>query len=85
MATGCYVIGFPGFGGREIFDPSYSEPIEDGDVLSMARAAAEWLARYEQDPMAVREAGARASEHIRARYSLERLRAELIAFYEDLL
>jgi glycosyltransferase involved in cell wall biosynthesis len=85
MAAGCYVIGFPGFGGRELFDSSFSKPAEDGDVLSVASAAAEWIARYEQDPLAVREAGARASEHIRQRYSLERLRRKLIAFYEDLV
>jgi glycosyltransferase involved in cell wall biosynthesis len=84
MAAGCYVIGFPGFGGREIFDRAYSEPVEDGDVLSMARAAAEWLARYEQDPTTVREAGRRASERTLERYSPERLHADLAAFYEDL-
>jgi glycosyltransferase involved in cell wall biosynthesis len=83
MAAGCYVIGFPGFGGREMFDSSFSSPAEDGDVLSVARAAAEWLARYEREPAAVREAGARASERIRQRYSLERLRGKLIGFYED--
>jgi glycosyltransferase involved in cell wall biosynthesis len=82
MAAGCYVIGFPGFGGREIFHRRYSEPVEDGDVLSMARVAAEWLARYEQDPTTVREAGRLASERTLERYSPERLRADLAAFYE---
>ena len=85
MAAGCYVIGFSGFGGREIFDPSSSTPVEDGDVLGMARAVAYWVDRYETDPMAVREVGVRASEHVRERYSLERLRAGLVGFYEDFL
>lgn len=82
MASGCYVVGFPGFGGREIFDPAFSTPIEDGDVLSAAREVAELLRRYEQDPGEVRRAGARASEHIRARYSMERQAEGLVAFYE---
>jgi len=85
MAAGCYVIGFPGFGGRELFDPSFSKPIEDGDVLSMARAVDEAVRVYERDPIAIREAGARASRHIRERYSLEHLREALIATYENLM
>jgi len=85
MAAGCYVIGFPGFGGRELFDPSFSDAIEDGDVLAMARAIDERLRVYERDPIAVREAGARAAAHIRERYSLERLRSALIATYESLI
>jgi glycosyltransferase involved in cell wall biosynthesis len=84
MASGCYVIGFPGFGGREIFDPAFSEPVEDGDVLSLAREVANLLRLYERQPGLVREAGVRASEHIRERYSLERQRNELLAFYEQL-
>jgi hypothetical protein len=85
MAAGCYVIGFSGFGGREIFDPSFSRPIEDGDVLSFARATDDLLRRYERDPVAVREAGERASAHIQERYSPERLRAALISTYESVV
>lgn len=84
MASGCYVVGFPGFGGRDIFDPAFSSPVEDGDVLSAAREIAELLRRYEQDPDDVRAAGARASEHIRAQYSRERQVKDLIAFYKAL-
>jgi glycosyltransferase involved in cell wall biosynthesis len=84
MASGCYVIGYPGFGGREIFAPAFSMPVEDGDVLTMAREVANSLRLYEQRPDLVREAGARASEHIRERYSLERQRGELLAFYGQL-
>ncbi len=84
MASGCYVIGFPGFGGREIFDPAFSKPVEDGDVLSMAKAVADLLSLYERQPDLVRDAGARACEYIRERYSLERQHGELLAFYERL-
>ena len=38
MASGCYVIGFAGIGGREIFDPSYSSPVEDEET-SLQRPA----------------------------------------------
>jgi glycosyltransferase involved in cell wall biosynthesis len=84
MASGSYVIGFPGFGGREIFVPAFSTPVEDGDVLSLAREVADLMRRYERDPGSVREAGAHACEHIRECYSLERQRDALLAFYEQL-
>jgi glycosyltransferase involved in cell wall biosynthesis len=84
MASGCYVIGFPGFGGREIFDRAFSRPVEDGDVLSLAREVTNLLSLYERQPGLVRETGARACEHIRERYSLERQRSELLAFYAQL-
>ena len=84
MASGCYAVGFHGFGGRDIFDPSFSSPVEDGDVLSAAREVAELLSLYERQPNAVREAGARAREHIRKQYSLELQREKLLAFYERL-
>lgn len=85
MASGCYVVGFPGFGGREIFDPAFSMPLEDGDVLSVARELARLLELYERRPSEIRVAGALARERIRERYSLERQRAELLAFYDQLL
>jgi glycosyltransferase involved in cell wall biosynthesis len=84
MASGSYVIGFPGFGGREIFDPAFSTPVEDGDVLSLAREMADLLGLYERQPGVVREAGLDACEHIRERYSLERQRVELLGFYDRL-
>jgi glycosyltransferase involved in cell wall biosynthesis len=84
MASGCYVIGFSGFGGREIFDQAFSRQVEDGDVLSVAREVANFLHLYERQPGLVREAGARASEHIREQYSLECQRTALLSFYERL-
>jgi glycosyltransferase involved in cell wall biosynthesis len=85
MASACYVIGFPAFGGREIFDPEFSEPIEDGDVLSFARAVEQAMFDFERDPETIRRAGARAAEHIRSLYSPERQRDELLDFMAGVL
>lgn len=85
MASGCYVIGFPAFGGREIFDAAFSVPIEDGDVLSFARAVADAMADFERDPGAIHEAGRRAAEHVRRVFSPERQRAELLGVLGELL
>jgi Glycosyl transferases group 1 len=83
MASGCYVIGFPAFGGREIFDPSFSRPIPDGDVLAFAREVADAMRTFDEDPAAMRAAGARAAEHVRRAYAPERQRAELVEFLDD--
>lgn len=84
MASGCYVVGFSGFGGRELFDPSFSKPVEDGDVLAAARELAELLSLYERQPGAVREAGLRAAGKVRERYSLGRQAEAVLAFYDEL-
>jgi glycosyltransferase involved in cell wall biosynthesis len=85
MASGCYVIGFPAFGGREIFDPDVSRPVEDGDVLAFAREVEQAIWDFERDPAAIRQAGARAAEHIRTTYSPERQRDELLDFMAGVL
>jgi len=84
MASGCYVVGFPAFGGRELFDPAFSAPVEDGDVLRAARALGEAMERYERDPGELRSAGAMAGEHVRSRHSLAGQVEALLAFYAEL-
>jgi glycosyltransferase involved in cell wall biosynthesis len=81
MASGCYVVGFPGFGGRDLFEAGCSQAVEDGDVLTLARQVAATIDRYEREPEAVREAGARASRHALALCSAQRQREELLDFY----
>jgi glycosyltransferase involved in cell wall biosynthesis len=84
MASGCYVIGFPAFGGREIFDPAFSCPVEDGDVLAMARATAGVLEQFEREPASIRRMGADAMAHIRRRYAPDRQRTELLRVFGGL-
>jgi glycosyltransferase involved in cell wall biosynthesis len=84
MASGCFVVGFPGFGGREVFDPSFSTAVEDGDVLGAAKAVAAACARYETEPRLVRADGARAAARIRERFSRENQAARLLGFFDRL-
>lgn len=84
MASGCFVVGFPGFGGRELFDPSFSVAVEDGDVLGAATAVAAACARYEAEPQAVRADGARAAAMVRERFSEENQVARLLGFFDRL-
>jgi glycosyltransferase involved in cell wall biosynthesis len=84
MASGCLTIGFPAFGGRELFDPADSIAVEDGDVLAAARALAEAMERYELDPASVRAQGTRAAGRIAREYTLQRQSKALLAFYAGL-
>ena len=84
MASGCYVVGFPGFGGREIFDPSCSAPVEDGDVLAAATAVGSALERYEREPQAMREDGARAAARVHRCYPPQNQVDRLLEFYAQL-
>lgn len=84
MASGCFVVGFPAFGGRELFDPAFSAPVEDGDVLSAARELAAAMEVYEQRPAELRALGASARDHVLEHCSPRRQRDELIDFFERL-
>ncbi len=85
MASGCYVVGYTGMGGREFFDPAYCTPVPDSDLLAFARAVEEACTAYDTDPDAFTKTGRAASEQVLSRYSTENLRADLRAFYADLL
>lgn len=82
MACGCYVVGFPGLGGREYFRPEFSSPVEDGDVLAFARAAAAALA---QDPATLAARAREGAAYISRQYSPAGQRDDLLAFFVPLL
>jgi glycosyltransferase involved in cell wall biosynthesis len=85
MASGCFVVGFPGFGGRELFDPECSAPAEDGDVLGAAARLAEAMELYGTRPAELREAGMRARSRIVDGWTPEGQRQALLDFFAGLL
>ena len=87
MACGSYVVGYPGQGGREYFDPAYCAPVPDGDLLAYARAVEQAIADHDhdRDPAGFGGRGRLASQRVLDRYSADGLRADLLAFYEPLL
>jgi hypothetical protein len=82
MAAGCYVVGFTGLAGRDFFDPAYSRPVPEGDVLAFAQAVE---AVCGTDPDILAKAGRTASETILGRYSEAGLRDDLRTFYDAFL
>lgn len=84
MASGCYVVGYTGMGGREFLDPAYCAPVPDGDLLAFARSVEEACTAYDTNPDDFAKAGRTASERILTQYSAARLRSDLRAFYAAL-
>jgi Glycosyl transferases group 1 len=84
MASGCYVIGFHGQGGREYFNAAYCQPIPDTDLLSFARAVEASAAAYESNPVEFSRTGLAASAAVLERYCADGLREDLRTFYGGL-
>jgi glycosyltransferase involved in cell wall biosynthesis len=85
MASGCYVVGFTGLGGRDYFDPAYCTPVAESDLRAYAAAVEEAIQRYEADPESLAKAGRMASERILGQYHEMGLRDDLVALYSRLL
>jgi hypothetical protein len=85
MASGCYVVGFTGMGGKEFFDPAYCAPVPEGDLTAYAAAVQAATERYDKDPEELAELGRTASQRVLARYREAGLRADLARFYQPLL
>lgn len=85
MASGCYVVGYPGQGGKEFFDPEYCAPVPDSDILAFATAVEEVIGVYDEDRELLVKAGRLASERVLARYSPDALRDDLRTCYRGIL
>lgn len=84
MASGSYVVGYTGMGGREFFDPSYCTPVPDSDLLAFAQAVTDAIGRYEDDPQAFAKLGRSASERILGHYHPDGLTEDLRRAYQEL-
>lgn len=80
MACGSYVVGYPGGGGKEFFDPAYSRPVESTTQLVIALEEAMSTPSEE-----LRDAGRRASAAILSRYTDPGLESDLSAVFSRLL
>ena len=69
MASGCLVVGFDGFGGREYFRLPYAESVENGDTVAFARAVERLTRRFDDDPAATAALSEAASRFVLESYS----------------
>lgn len=85
MATGCYVIGYCGQGGKEYMNPTFSSPIADGDITAFAKEVCRIAALYEESPSEVLKKGKLASDFIRETYSLENEKEDIGKLWTKIL
>jgi glycosyltransferase involved in cell wall biosynthesis len=85
LASGCLVVGFDGFGGRELFQPPFATSIEDGDVVAFARAVEDVIHRIDADPAAMAAAAVEGARFAREHYSQEVERRDLVGVFAPLL
>jgi hypothetical protein len=78
VASGCFVIGFHGLGGREYLRPPHATIVDDGDVVGVATAVEEFTRRFDtcRDSLALHMSD--AADQIRATYSHEHQTADLV-------
>jgi hypothetical protein len=85
MASGCAVIGYHGRGGKEYFDPAFSDPVETGDIVGFARAVENVLAQERTHPGTLERRGKQAMEFVRDHYSPVREAEEIVASWRNIL
>lgn len=69
MAMGCWVIGYSGLGGDELFGLGGSTPVRYGDWAGFHRAVADVITTFEQEPAATDQILRRQALACRQRYS----------------
>jgi hypothetical protein len=85
LACGCLVVGFDGFGGRELFRAPFATSIEDGNVVAFAQTVEDVIRRIDEDPAAMRDAARAGSAFALESYSREVERQDLLDVFAPLL
>ena len=84
LASGCYVIGFTGLGGGELFEnPTFALAVPEDDIVSYAEAVSGWIVNF--DPVRQAQHGVQAADWVHGHYSLDRERRSLLAMWNELL
>jgi GT2 family glycosyltransferase len=85
MASGCVVIGYHGFGGREYFLEDFSFPVEYGDVVAFAKTMEKVIEWWRREPEKVAALGERAMRFVRDEYSQQREDEDLDRVWSTLI
>lgn len=84
MASGCVIIGWAEYGGREYMLPDISIPVAQGEVVALARGVERALRDYDEAPRAFDSIGARAATFVHERYySPEHEREDELRFHQE--
>ena len=84
MASGCYVVGFTGGGGREFMLEEHCSVIADQDLLGLAGEVERTAHSWDRDRESVEHRAELGREFVRSRYNRERLVASLGQAFDEL-
>lgn len=84
MASGCLVVGYHGFGGKEFLLPNASYPVETGNLLACAKTLEKVINKIEQNPRAAERASTRARRLIQGRYGGSQSEDSIVAAWKHI-
>jgi hypothetical protein len=83
IASGCFVVGYSGYGGEEYFGPAHCYGVMAGDIIQFASTLEQVMSWCKMGKVYPEERK-RASEWILNEYSQERERADVLSFWVSL-
>jgi len=83
--SGYNVIGYRGFGGKEIMDHNYCSPIESSDTLAFVHEIERIINVYEQTPKEILQKVLLAKEKLTKEYSLAEEQASVVSAWDQIL
>lgn len=84
MSCGCVVIGYTGLGGDEYFDPNYSFPVADRNIIAFAKVIEEVAFKINDGDTATLQKGKMASDTIQQMYSLAKEKEDTISVWKNI-
>ena len=83
LACGCFVVGYTGLGGTELFDLcsplTTARPVEFGNWPSFVSSVISLVDSFSQSPQPLMDFALRSSNEIRNRYTTQRLGSSLVS------
>ena len=84
MASGCYVIGFTGGGGREFMLPEFCSPIDYPNLLDVVKEVERVAELWEAEPVRISEKVNAAQDFVLTHFSYELFRNGIVSTFEEL-
>jgi len=85
MACGCIVIGYTGRAGEEYFNPDFSYPVSDGNIIDFVSQIEAVISLFETDRTTFLEKQKKASRAILAEYNLQNEEHDIVTTWKTIL
>lgn len=85
MSAGCYVVGYPGLGGKELYDKKFSHSVPNADILKFAKAVEQTIKVFNAAPKTILNKGLLARKFICSNYSLAKEKKTVLDFWREVI